>query len=305
MGSWFDWKDDKARTMNQFPYITDYVNGVFARERNRWDFHLLRPVIVFSYFFQRTISFPLKFVFHRFPLGFEAYLIDWVMTWGLKYVATYDAAELLMRHVQIEPLLYRHILGSQAAENSHQRLNGIDGDYRLESTDVALKNRMTMGHDLLSYEIVDRFDREQFLKHLNQIRTSKPEDHEQLSKAVLEENKKHSFQLLGPTNIVLLIVTTITLFGDLKTTITALNSFGSDSLLLWCMKQLYAEDLQAQIDLDFFMQEVSNRGHYNNSAFFSNPSQYLYYHIVFDEVCYDMLMNRPPIPTPEPEADLA
>jgi hypothetical protein len=43
------------------------------------------------------------------------------------------------------------------------------------------------------------------------------------------------------------------------------------------------------------MQEVSNRGHYNSSAFFSNPSQYLYYHIVFDEVCYDMLMNRPPL----------
>ncbi len=26
----------------------------------------------------------------------------------------------------------------------------------------------------------------------------------------------------------------------------------------------------------------------------ANPSQYLYYHIVFDEVCYEMLMNRPP-----------
>jgi len=61
------------------------------------------------------------------------------------------------------------------------------------------------------------------------------------------------------------------------------------------MKHIYADDPQAKIDLDFFMQEVSNRGHYNSSAFFSNPSQYLYYHIVFDEVCYDMLMNRPPV----------
>lgn len=90
----------------------------------------------------------------------------------------------------------------------------------------------------------------------------------------------------------LLIVTMITLFGDLRTTINALNSFGSDSILLWCMKHIYADDEQAQIDLDFFMQVVSNRGHYNSSAFFSNPSQYLYYHTVFDEVCYDMLMNR-------------
>ena len=142
---------------------------------------------------------------------------------------------------------------------------------------------------------MDRFDRAAFLKNLPLNRASKPQDHALLSKAILEENKKHSFQLLGPTNIVLLIVTTITLFGDLRTTITALNSFGSDSLLLWCMKHIYAGDVEAQIDLDFFMQEVSNRGHYNSSAFFSNPSQYLYYHIVFDEVCYEMLMHRPPV----------
>ena len=96
------------------------------------------------------------------------------------------------------------------------------------------------------------------------------------------------------SNIVLLVVFTITVFGDLRTTMTALNSFGSDSILLWCLKQLYIDDRQAQITLDFFMQEVNNRGHYNSSAFFSNPNQYLYYHIVFDEVVYDMLMNRPP-----------
>jgi hypothetical protein len=154
---------------------------------------------------------------------------------------------------------------------------------------------LTVGHDLLSYEVVDRFDREKFFENLDAIRSLKPENHELLSKAALEENRKHSFQLLGPTNIVLLIVTTITLLGDLRTTINALNSFGSDSIVLWCMKHIYAGDEHAQIDLDFFMQEVSNRGHYNSSAFFSNPSQYLYYHIVFDEVCYEMLMTRPPV----------
>lgn len=282
--------------MNQFPYITDYVNEVFGREKSRWDFILLRPLIVFGYFFQRSIAFPLKFVFHRVPFGFEAYLIDWWMTWGLKYLATHDAAELFMRHVQIEPLLYRHILGPHAVAPAAavRRLNGIDGNFSVENIDVALHNRLTVGHDLLSYELVDRFDREQFMDDLARIRASRPENHEQFSKAVLEENKKHSWQLLGPTNIVLLIVTTITFFGDLRTTITALNSFGSDSILLWCMKQIYAGDERAQIDLDFFMQETSNRGHYNSSAFFSNPSQYLYYHIVFDEVCYDMLTKRPP-----------
>lgn len=282
--------------MKQFPYINTYVNEVFAREKNRWDFILLRPVIVFCYFFQRTISFPLKFLLHRIPFGFEAYLIDRCLTWGLKYLATHDAAELMMRHVQIEPLLYRHILGPHMTSPSDiaRKLNGIDGDYNVESIQVALRNRLTVGHDLLSYEIVDRFDRDKFFENLDTIRATRPENHEQLSKAILEENRKHSFQLLGPTNIVLLIVTTITLFGDLRTTITALNSFGSDSILLWCMKHLYAGNQRAQIDLDFFMQEVSNRGHYNSSAFFSNPSQYLYYHIVFDEVCYEMLMNRPP-----------
>lgn len=279
--------------MNQFPYINPYVNEVFAREKKRWDYNLLRPVILFTYFFQRTISFPLKFIFHRYPLGFEAYAIDWWMTWGLKYLATHDAAELMMRHVQIEPLLYRHILGiKQSTSGTPRKLNGLDGDYNIESIKVALNNRLTVGHDLLSYEVGDRFDRDWFLANLGTIRASKPENHELLSKAILEENKKYSYQLLGPTNIVLLIVTTITLFGDLQTTITALNSFRSDSILLWCMKHIYAGDEQAQIDLDFFMQEVSNRGHFNNSAFFSNPSRYLYYHIVFDEVCYDMLMNR-------------
>lgn len=282
--------------MNQFPYITDYVNEVFAREKKRWDFVLLRPLIVFGYFFQRSIAFPLKFVFHRVPFGFEAYLIDWWMTWGLKYLATRDAAELFMRHVQIEPLLYRHILGPHAVapDAAARRLNGIDGNFSVETIDVALENRLTVGHDLLSYELVDRFDRTKFLEDLSTIRAARPERHDQFSKSVLEENEKHSWQILGPTNIVLLIVTTITFFGDLRTTITALNSFGSDSILLWCMKLIYAGDERAQIDLDFFMQETSNRGHYNSSAFFSNPSQYLYYHIVFDEVCYDMLTNRPP-----------
>jgi hypothetical protein len=283
--------------MRRFPYINRYANDVFAREKEHWDYVLLRPVVLVAYFFLRTVCFPIKFLFHRRPYGFEAYAIDWWMTFGLKYLARHDAAELMLRHVQIEPLLYRHVLRTADSKPPQQRrkLNGIDGDFGVEDIDTAVKNNLTIGHDLLSYELVDRFDRETFLENLDFIRSCQPENHELLSKAALEENRRHSYQLLGATNIVLLIVTTITIFGDLNTTMNALNSFGSDSILLWCMKHIYAGDHAAQIDLDFFMQEVSNRGHYNSSAFFSNPSQYLYYHIVFDEVIYDMLMNRSPL----------
>ena len=282
--------------MHQFPYITDYVNGVFAREKKQWDFILVRPLLLVLYFFVRFVSFPLKFVFHRFPLGFEAYLIDCCMAFGMKYLARADAAELFMRHVQIEPLLYQHILrrGDAPLKPNGVKLNTIDGDYSVQDIRTVLQNRLTVGHDLLSYEVTDRFDKQTFLENLAYIRSTKPEDHEQWSKAVLETNQKHSFQLFGPTNIVMLIVLAITVFGDLRTTITALNSFGSDSVLLWCVKRIYAGNQSVQTDLDFFMQEVANRGHYHTSAFFSNPSQYLYYHIVFDEVVYDLLRRVPP-----------
>ena len=283
--------------MHRFPYITDYVNDVFAKEKQHWDYVLLRPVLLVSYFFLRFASFPFKFVLHRKPYGFEARAIDWWMAIGMKYLAREEAAELFVRHVQLEPILYRHILlrnDGEAAETAERRkLNGIDGDFGVEDIDTVLKNNLTIGHDRLSYEVVERFDKQTFLDNLEYIRSVKPDDHRIYSKGALAENRKHSRNLLGPTNIVLLVVTVITIFGDLETTVTALNSFGSDSILLWCMKQLYAENPQVLIDLDFFMQEVSNRGHYNSSAFFSNPSQYLYYHIVFDEVVYDALMNRP------------
>ena len=287
--------------MDRFPYINDYVNDVFAREKKQWDFVLLRPLLLVNYFFLRTISFPLKFVLHRVPYGFEARAIDACMAFGMKRLARHDAAELLLRHVQIEPILYRHVLtGSERpGRPAGEKLNGIDGDFAVEETRTVMRHNMTIGHDQLSYELADRFDKQAFLTNLDRIRSLVPDDHERYSKQALEENRRCSWRLLGATNIVMLVVTVITLFGDLRTTVTALNSFGSDSILLWCLKQIYAGDPRAQTDLDFFMQEVSNRGHYNSSAFFSNPSQYLYYHIVFDEVAYDLLRNRPPKPSGE------
>lgn len=285
--------------MQRFPYITDYVNNVFSNEKARWDYILLRPLLLVFYFVLRTIAFPLKFVFHRRAYGFEAKCIDWTMSFGMKYLARYDAAELMLRHVQIEPLLYRHVLLGQLTEEElsqqpGKKLNGIDGDFAVEDLRTVIQNNMTIGHDELSYELMDRFDRDTFLENLDKIRASCPEDHGQYSKRALEENRESSWQVLGATNIVLLIVIMITLFADLKTAMKALGSFDSDSILLWCLKQIYAEDRQSQINLDFFMQEVNNRGHYNSSAFFSNPSQYLYYHIVFDEVAYDLLRNHSP-----------
>lgn len=282
--------------MIRFPYITDELNELFNSEKDRWDYVLLRPVVLVVYFFVRCIVMPLKFVFHRFPLGFEGFLIDWTLCLGMKYLARREAVELLIRHVQIEPLVYRFLLTNHPAvspQESLQQFNGIDADFSVNSIREIYRNNMTVGHDQLSYEIGDRFDKQIFLDSLSELRTRRPGDHNDFSKRALDEVDRHSFQILGPTNVVMLIVFTITVFADLKTAMKALNSFDSDAIVLWCMKQLYHDDQSATIDLDFFMHEMSNRGHYRSSAFFSNPSQYLYSHVVFDEIVYKLLRERP------------
>ena len=283
--------------MKRFPYMTQYVNELFEHERECWDFKYLRPVIVFFYFFLRCIVFPIKFIIHRIPYGFEGYLIDRTLSFGMKYFAKTEAVELLIRHAQIEPLLYRHLLSFHPDNEdfpADQKLNGIEGDYNVDEIKDVYWNNMTIGHDLLSYEIVDRFDKKIFLENLEKLRELTPGCHDQFSKKALDENRKHSFQWFGATNVAIMVVVMITIFADLKTVVNALNSFFSDSIVLWCMKHIYVNDPQALIDLDFFAQEGTNRGHYNTSAFFSDPSRYLYYHIVFDEVVYDLLRNHPP-----------
>ena len=279
--------------MLAFPYATDYVNQVFSKEKSRLDYRMLRPILMVLYFFMRLVLFPLKFLIHRRPYGFEARCIDGFMAFGLKYFASHEAAELLIRHVQIEPLLYRHVLGETVSENP-RKLNGIDGDFNVETVGELAKNNTTIGHDELSYEILDRFNKEIFLANLEHIRGTRPEDHEQLSKEVLEANRKHSLRILGCTNVVIFIVMAITFFGDLRTTVRALNSFDSDSILLWCLKHIFAEDATVMIDLDFYMQVHSNRSHYDSGVFFTDPNQYLYHHIAFDEFAYYLLRNRAP-----------
>lgn len=278
-----------------FPYVTDYVNEIFDKEKARFDYRFIRPVLTISHFFLRIVLVPIKFLFHRRAWGFEKRLIDRVLAFGIKYFASHEALELLIRHVQIEPLLYRYLLSGTPAKmegKSGEKLKGINGDFTVNSIQDILDHGLTICHDDLSYEVFQRFDKHAFLKNLDFYRHSRPEDIAQFGSKVLEQNRKHSWQLFGATNVVVIVVLTITLFADFHTSIRALNSFDSDSLLLWCLKHICAEDKQAMIDLDFYLQTNSNRGHYTSDAFRSDPNEYLYYHIAFDEFAYDLLRTK-------------
>jgi len=287
--------------MDQFPYITDYVNDIFRKEKRRWDYIFIRPPLLILYFVVRCVLFPIKFLFHRRAYGFEAYCIDAFLGFGLKYFATRDAAELIVRHIQIEPLLYRFLLtGHPLQENDAKpkKYNGVSGDFAFESIGSMIHSNLTIGHDELSYELAERFDKSIFFENLERMRSMQPDDHEALSKAVLKVNEAHSLQWFGATNVVMFIVFAITIFGDLHTCVKALNSFDSDSIVLWALKHLYRHTPEVLIDLDFYMQIYANRSHYNNSAFFSDPSQYLYYHVAFDEFAYHCLKTRAPLSQP-------
>jgi hypothetical protein len=283
-------------TMQSFPYITDYVNGLFDKEKERFDYKFIRPIFTISFFFLRIVLVPLKFLFHRSAWGFEKRIIDSILAFGIKYFASREALELLIRHVQIEPLLYRYLLSGtpERRDGTGEKLKGIDGDFSVNSVQDIVAHGLTICHDDLSYEIFKRFDKRAFLDHLDFYRNSRPEDIAQFGNKVLEENRKHSWQIFGATNVVVIVVITITIFADFHTSIRALNSFDSDSLLLWCLKHIQAEDRQAMIDLDFYLQTDSNRSHYTNDAFRSDPNQYLYYHIAFDEFAYELLQRNQP-----------
>lgn len=281
--------------MQSFPYVTDYVNGIFDKEKARFDYRFIRPLITIPFFFLRIVIVPLKFLFHRSAWGFEKRLIDSVLALGIKYFASHEALELLIRHVQIEPLIYRYLLSGTPDPKSVSKsgmLKGIDGDFSVNSLQDIVAHGLTISHDDLSYEIFERFDKNAFLDNLDFYRNSGPEDIAQFGNKILEQNRKHSWQIIGATNIVILVVLSITIFADFHTSIRALNSFDSDSLLLWCLKHICAEDKQAMIDLDFYLQTDSNRGHYNSDAFRSDPNKYLYYHIAFDEFAYELLRKR-------------
>lgn len=283
-----------STTMQSFPYLTDYVNKLFDKEKERFDYKFIRPIFTISFFFLRIVLVPLKFLFHRSAWGFEKRLIDSILAFGIKYFASYEALELLIRHVQIEPLLYRYLLSGtpERRAGTGEMLKGIDGDFSVNSVRDIVAHGLTICHDDLSYEIFERFDKRAFLDHLDFYRNSCPEDIAQFGNRVLEENRKHSWQIFGATSVVVVVVITITLFADFHTSIRALNSFDSDSLLLWCLKHICAQDQQAMIDLDFYLQVDSNRSHYNSDAFRSDPNQYLYHHIAFDEFAYELLRKN-------------
>jgi hypothetical protein len=284
--------------MQKFPYVTDYVNDIFSREKSRFDYRFIRPFFTISFFFLRIILVPLKFIFHRRAWGFERRLIDALIAFGIKYLASREALELLIRHVQIEPLLYRYLLSGtpERRQGTGALHKGIDGDFSVNSIEDIVRHGLTICHDDLSYEIFDRFDKDAFLENIEFYRNSAPEDIAKFGSDILELNRKHSLQIFGATNVVIVVVYTITLFADFHTAIRALNSFDSDSLLLWCLKHICADDKDAMIDLDFYLQTHANRGHYDNDAFRSNPNEYLYYHIGFDEFAYELLRKRQAAP---------
>jgi hypothetical protein len=280
--------------MQNFPYITDYINRTFDHEKARFDYNFIRPLLTISYFFLRLVLVPLKFLVHRNAWGFEKRMIDSILAFGIKYFASYEALELLIRHVQIEPVLYRYLLSGTPGrrERSGEMLKGIDGDFSVNSIQDIVAHGLTICHDDLSYEIFERFDKNNFLENLDFYRNTRPEDIAQFGSNVLEQNRQHSWQLFGATTVVIIVVLTITLFADFHTSIRALNSFDSDSLVLWCLKHICADDPQAMIDLDFYLQSYSNRSHYNSDAFRADPNQYLYYHIAFDEFAYELLRKN-------------
>ena len=135
--------------MNKYPYIPKAMNDLFKKEKSRVDYLLLRPILLIIYFFLRVLIFPIKFLIHRRPLGFEGRSIDCLLAFGLKYLASHEAAELLIRHIQIEPLIYRFLLKNFKNNNespgadvgnemdnpdyqeavNNQKLNGIEGDF--------------------------------------------------------------------------------------------------------------------------------------------------------------------------------
>jgi uncharacterized protein DUF6999 len=285
---------DLSIAMQSFPYVTDYINEIFNKEKRRWDYRFIRPIFTISFFFVRIVLVPLKFLLHRRAFGFERRLIDSLLAFGIKYLASHDALKLLIRHVQIEPVLYRYILSGtpERRDGTGEPLKGIDGDFSVNSIQDIVKHGLTICHDDLSYEIFERFDKRSFLENIDFYRNSCPEDIAQFGNRILEENRKHSLQIFGATNVVVVVVFTITIFADFHTAIRALNSFDSDSLLLWCLKHICADDKEAMIDLDFYLQTYSNRSHYNSDAFRSDPNQYLYYHIAFDEFAYELLRKR-------------
>lgn len=277
-----------------FPYVTDYVNEIFSKEKSRLDYRLIRPFLTIFYFFLRLVLVPLKFVFHRSAWGFERKLVDRFIAFGIKYCASEEALKLLIRHVQIEPVLYRYLISGTAERKNKtgEILNGIDGDFSVNSIEDIVKHGLTICHDDLSYEIFTRFNKKEFLDNIDFYQKTFPEDINQFSTNILELNRKHSWQIFGITNVVIVVVLTISIVADFHTAVRALNSFDSDSLLLWCLKHVCADDKQAMIDLDFYLQTYSNRSHYHSDSFLSDPNQYLYFHIAFDEFAYELLRKR-------------
>jgi hypothetical protein len=59
-----------TRTRN-FPYVTDYLDELLHKEKERFNYRFIRPLLTLSHFFLRIVLVPLKFLFHRWDTRFD------------------------------------------------------------------------------------------------------------------------------------------------------------------------------------------------------------------------------------------
>jgi hypothetical protein len=74
--------------MQSSPYITEYVNEIFDKEKARLDYRFLRPVLNIVLFLLRIVLVPIKFVLHRRTWGFEKPVIDAILAYGIRRFAS-------------------------------------------------------------------------------------------------------------------------------------------------------------------------------------------------------------------------
>jgi hypothetical protein len=108
--------------MRELPYATKYINEVFGREEKRLDYQFLRPLLLVLSFLLRCIVFPVKYVVHRRPYGFESRCIDSVLAFGptLRIIVGRDDS---LRKYNV--LLSRRLKDDLGLAHSYKEIEGV------------------------------------------------------------------------------------------------------------------------------------------------------------------------------------